>query len=183
MPIAACIAAALGAASWAACATAESPAFSHADCVAGGCQPSGGSSSSSTSSSSGVCNPDPGCTVSWGTDIFTKIIDGPPGCTSMSCHGSGKGGLTLASGQSKDAYDALTGYTLASSPGPAKKYIVPCDPKGSGFTCNMALSADAGANPFGTCGITMPFGAGVAGLTPEQLTQIGDWIQCGAPDN
>jgi hypothetical protein len=181
-PLAACAVVLLCVAGWAAaCSTQESPSESHGDCVAGGCQQ--GSGSSSASSTSGACTPDPGCAVKWGTDIFTGILDGPAGCTTMACHGTGKGGITLASGQSAAAYTALTGYTLLASPGPAKPYIVPCDPAGSGFPCNMAVAADAGANPSGTCGTLMPFGAGTTPLTLDQVTKIGDWIKCGAPEN
>jgi hypothetical protein len=165
----------------AACATAESPAFSNGECVAGGCQSSGAATSSS--STSGACMVNAACAVSWGTDIFSGIIDGPPGCTSAACHGSGKGGITLTPGQPSAAYTALTGYTLVATPGPAKKYIVPCDPGGSGFPCNLSLGADGGANPAGTCGFLMPFGAGVTPPTMDQLQKISDWITCGAPDN
>jgi hypothetical protein len=164
-----------------ACATAEAPTFSAGECVAGGCQHTG--TTTTTTAATTACNPDPGCTVHWATDIFTGILDGPAGCTSSACHGSGKGGITLVSGQSTDAYNALLGYTLLSVPGPAKKYIVPCDPAASGFPCNMVLAADGGADPYPPCGFSMPFGAGAAALTLDQLTKIGTWITCGAPDN
>lgn len=174
------VVAGLAVAVWAAaCATAENPNLSAGDCVAGGCQQAGASSSSS----SGVaCTPNPSCSVSFASDIFADILDGPPGCTTAACHGGGMGGITLTSGQPAAAYTTLMGYTLLSTPGPAKKYVVPCDPGASGFPCNMSLG-DGGPNPDGTCGFLMPFGASTTALTADQLTKIGEWITCGAPDN
>jgi hypothetical protein len=172
---------ALGAAAvWAvACATQEPPAFSDGTCVAGGCVQSG--TSAGASSSSGTCAVETGCAVTWGADIFAGIIDGTAGCTATGlCHGSAMGGLSLTSGDAHDAYVALTGYALSN---PAQKYIIPCDPQGSGFTCNMALAADAGANPYGSCSIAMPFGTTAEPLSAAELTSIANWIQCGAPEN
>ncbi len=159
--------------------------FSDGACVAGGCAQSTTAASSSTAASSagGTCAVDAGCAVSWSTDIFTAILDGPAGCTSMLCHGSGKGGITMPSGMPQSAYTALTGYTLLATPGPAKAYIVPCNPDESGFPCNVEVDPEAGANPFGTCGAGMPFGGVGTLLTVDQVNQIGAWIQCGAPDN
>jgi hypothetical protein len=173
----------LGTGGWAAaCATTEPPAFSDGDCVAGGCAQSGGASTSGSSSSGGVCTTP--CTVHWGTDIFTGILDGPAGCTAMgTCHGTagGAGGLALTPGDPGGAYTQLMGVTLSMG-GP--KYIIACDPQASGFTCNMALAADAGADPYTpSCGIVMPFGGTGDLLTLAQLNLIADWIQCGAPNN
>jgi hypothetical protein len=174
-----------GAASWAAaCSTVESMNFSNGDCVAGGCASTGaGQTTTSTTTQTTMCTVDPGCKVSWGTDIFTNIIDGPPGCTATGlCHGDGKGGITLESGKGHDAYLALKGYTLAANPGPVKPYIVPCDPQASGFTCNMSVDdSEGGTNTFGTCGSTMPLGK--VKITPQDLQTIADWITCGAPEN
>jgi hypothetical protein len=157
--------------------------FSDGECVAGGCVQGTTSSSGASSSSSGApCVPDAGCAVSWATDIFTGIMDTPSGCTSAgTCHGAmpNTTGLTLAPGDHHGAYVALTTYTLASTPGPALPYIVPCDPMASGFPCNMAV-ATGSTNTFGTCGTPMPLGGT---LTTAQVTQIADWITCGAPEN
>ena len=182
IPLAACAAAVVAAGAWSACATAESPPESHGDCVAAGCI-TGTTSSSGGITTSVACTPSATCAVSWSNDIFGGIIDGTAGCTSKVCHGGGAGGITLTSGAAADAYQTLTGFTLAASPGPAKKYVVPCSPENSGFACNMAVAADAGANPNGTCGVLMPFGAGTSPLTQDQVTKIGDWITCGAPNN
>jgi hypothetical protein len=177
---AAAIFAALVVGAWAAaCASVESVNFSNGDCVAGGCPQTG--ASSSTSSTGGPCNVDAGCAVSWQTDIFTGIIDGPAGCTSMLCHQSGMGGITLTSGDAHGAYTTLKGYTLAATPGPVKPYIVGCDPQGSAFTCNMAVDQASGTNPFGACGSAMPKFKNY--LTVDQVNTIAQWIQCGAPEN
>ena len=170
----------------ASCSTQEPPAFSDGACVAGGCA---GTGATTSSSSGGVaCVVNPSCTVSWATDVFAGIVDGPAGCTSMTCHGGGMGGITLASGDAHDSYVALTAYSLTATPGPVKRYIVPCDPTDSGFPCNMAVGAggdaDAGANAYGTCGAPMPIIlAGETPLTADQVTKIADWITCGAPEN
>lgn len=172
-----------------ACATAETVSFSDGDCVAGGCQQattssssSGSSTSTSSSSSSGMCNVDPNCAVKWATDIYAGILDTPAAsCTTTGlCHGDGKGGLTLEAAKPHEAYLALTAYTLLAQPGPAKKYIVPCDAMGSGMLCNM--KTDTGTtNPFGDCGSEMPLVG--TNLTMDQLNTIADWIACGAPEN
>ncbi len=172
----------LGTASWAAsCATTEPPAFSDGTCVAGGCAQTGGAATTGPSTTTGpACVPDAGCAVSWSNDIFTGIIDGPPGCTATGlCHGAGGGGITLTTGQPAAAYTALMAYTIASG-GP--KYIVPCHPETSGFPCNMAVAAGA-TDPYSACGIAMPFGGNGMPLTLAQLQSITDWIQCGAPNN
>lgn len=173
---------ALGA--WAAaCASLETIAFSDGDCVAGGCgAASGTSSSSSSSSSSGVCVVDDTCAVKWGTDIFAGMIDvQATGCTLTGlCHGSGKGGITIEPGKPHEAYLAFMAYSLVDMPGPVKKYVVACDPGGSGILCNS--KTDTGVtNPFGTCGSLMPkLGQN---LTTDQIDKIADWIACGAPEN
>ncbi len=169
-----------------ACSTAETPLFSDGACVAGGC--SSTSAASSTSSSGVACTPDPSCAVSWATDIFTPILDGPAGCTAMTCHGGGAGGITLTSGEASGAYTVLSAYTLLPAPGPAKPYIVPCSPTASGFPCNMLVGAGGGAgggtNSYGTCGTTMPLVlGGQTALTEAQISTIADWITCGAPNN
>jgi hypothetical protein len=175
-----------GAGAWAvACSTVESMNFSDGDCVAGGCVSTGAGQTTTSTTSTGtptMCTVDPGCKVSWGTDIFVKIIDGPAGCTATGlCHGAGKGGITLVSGSSHSAYVALTGYTLLAMPGPAKPYIVPCDPMASGFTCNMKVdTSEGGTNTFGSCGSVMPL---VGGISAADLQTIADWITCGAPEN
>jgi hypothetical protein len=118
--------------------------------------------------------------VHWATDIFAGILDTPSGCTSMgACHGSGLGGITLTPGDHHGAYLALTTYTLLKTPGPVKPYIVPCNSAASGFPCNMAI--DMGTNTFGTCGTLMPLTG--TKLTSAQITQIAEWISCGAPEN
>jgi hypothetical protein len=170
----------VGVGAWvASCATTEPPAFSDGDCVAGGCAQTSGSSSGTTTSV--ACTVNTACAVSWQTDIFTAILDGPAGCTGTGlCHGVGGGGITLVSGQAGPAYTALIDYTIANGP----KYIIPCDPQHSGFTCNMALAAGQGTDPYlPACGIAMPFGTTGMDLTLAQLTTIADWIQCGAPNN
>jgi hypothetical protein len=176
---------AAGTAGWAAaCSTVESMNFSNGECVAGGCASTGaGQTTTTTTGTPTMCTVDPGCKVSWGTDIFTNIIDGPAGCTATGlCHGDGHGGITLTSGKGHDAYVALTGYTLASNPGPVKKYIVPCDAQDSGFTCNMSVDdSEGGTNTFGMCGSTMPLGK--VKISAQDLQNIADWITCGAPEN
>ncbi len=172
---------ALGAAAWAAsCASAETINFSNGECVAGGCAQTGGTTTTTTSTG-GPCNVNPACTVSFAKDVFAGILDGPAACTATGlCHGDGKGNLLFETGKPSEAYAQLIGYTLLPTPGPVKKYIVPCDPAASGFTCNMAL--DPGVqNPFGACGSPMPNGK--TRLTQEQLNTIVEWIQGGAPDN
>jgi hypothetical protein len=165
-----------------ACSTAETPLFSDGACVAGGCAST--SAASSTSSSGVACTVDTTCAVSWATDIFTPILDGPAGCTAMTCHGGGAGGITLTTGEPTGAYMVLTGYTLLPAPGPAKPYIVPCSPSASGFPCNMLLGAGGGTNSYGTCGTNMPLVlGGEMALTEAQVSTIADWITCGAPDN
>jgi hypothetical protein len=175
---------ALGTAAWAAsCASAETINFSNGECVAGGCAQTGGTTSTTSSSTGGPCMVNPACSVSFATDVFAGILDGPAGCTATGlCHGDGKGNILLETGKPHDAWQQLTGYTLLATPGPVKPYIVPCDPAASGFTCNMAIDpSDGGTNPYGTCGSPMPNGKNK--LTPEQLNTIVEWIQCGAPDN
>lgn len=168
----------LGTATWAAsCATTEPPMFSDGDCVAGGCVQSGGSSSGTTTV---ACTVDTSCAVHWATDIFAGILDGPAGCTGTGlCHGVGGGGLTLVSGQPDAAYTALLDYTITSGP----KYIVPCSPQTSGFTCNMAVASGVTDPYTPACGIAMPFGTTGMPLTQAQLTSIANWITCGAPNN
>jgi hypothetical protein len=168
----------VGTALWStSCATTEPPAFSDGTCVAGGCVQSGSSSGGTTV----ACTVNTACAVSWSTDIFAAILDGPAGCTGTGlCHGVGEGNITLVSGQAGPAYSALINYTIINGP----KYIVPCAPQASGFTCNMALAADAGTDPYTpACGVAMPFGTTGMDLTLAQLTTIADWIQCGAPNN
>ncbi|MFT3773212.1 MAG: hypothetical protein QM820_48150 [Minicystis sp.] len=181
---------ALGVSAWAAaCSTIETVAFSDGDCVAGGCEqgtPTSSSSTAASSSTGGMCTVNQNCSVKWATEIFAGMLDTPSAaCTQTGvCHGSGKGGITLEAAKPHDAYLALTGYTLLDQPGPAKKYIVPCDQAGSGMLCNMKVDdADGGAatNPFGACGSTMPLLG--TNLTMDQLTKIADWIACGAPEN
>ncbi len=118
--------------------------------------------------------------MSWKNDIFAGILAGPAGCTSTSCHGGGAGGLQLSASDSHAAYTTLLAYDLPATP--SKPYVAPCNPAGSGFPCNMAPSGDAGANPYGACGIVMPVGA-FAGLSTNQIDQIAEWIACGAPEN
>jgi hypothetical protein len=127
-----------------------------------------------------MCTPQ--CNVSWATDIFAGMLDTTTAaCTATGlCHGSGKGNLQLTAGSPHAAYMTLTAFTLAASPGPAKKLIVPCDKDNSGLLCNM--KTDPGVtNPFGQCGSGMP----VVGtnLTVDQINTIADWIACGAPEN
>jgi hypothetical protein len=167
------------------CATEESVNFGDASCVAGGCL-GGPGSSTTTSSSGGPCTVNDACTVSFRDDIFTPILDatGTANCATASanCHATGVGNLTIPEGDAAAAYAALTAYLLDDAPGPAGPYIVPCDPSASRWLCNM--KGEAGANPFGTCGSTMPLiGGTVVPLTTTQLETIAEWITCGAPDN
>lgn len=165
------------------CATEESITFTDKDCAGYGCISGAGSSSSS---SSGIaCTPDDMCAVSWATDIYAKIIDGPPGCTNgKSCHGGGNapGSLTLETGKPHAAYTALTGYQLDDVPGPAGPYIVPCDKDASKLLCNVVI--EGATNSFGKCGTLMPQTFdGQLKLTQAEVDQIAEWIECGAPEN
>lgn len=129
-----------------------------------------------------MCTVDMSCAAKW-SDIFANIIDNTnTGCTSTSglCHGTGKGGITLTPGMAHDAYVAMTGYTTLDTPGPVKKYIVPCDTNASAMLCNMKPESGM-TNPYGNCGSTMPL-VGTS-LTMAQLQTIADWIACGAPEN
>ncbi|APR76469.1 Hypothetical protein A7982_01816 [Minicystis rosea] len=119
--------------------------------------------------------------MSWEADIFTGIIAAQAsGCTTTGlCHGDGKGGITLEAGKPHDAYEAIKAYTLLATPGPVKPLIVPCDKGASGMLCN--LQVDTGTNPYGECGSLMPLVG--TNLTMDQLNQIADWIECGAPEN
>jgi hypothetical protein len=180
---AACIAHGIG------CSTEESLRVGDQDCVAGGCYDNDGGTVDTTSSSSSggmACAVDAGCGVSFQTDIYGGILEGPSGCTgTMGCHGGDPppSGPVLAQGHAHDAYVALTGYTLDDKPGPVKPYIVPCDAAASGFLCNMTLENGA-ENPFGKCGALMPLAlGGQAKITATQLDQIAEWIACGAPEN
>lgn len=189
-----------GASGWvASCSTVETVHYGDGDCVGAACQQAGASSSSggtastgsggggaggssSSSSSGGPCVVDDQCAVKWGADIFAGIIDtAAAGCTQASlCHGSGKGGITLEAGKPHDAYLAMTAYTLLDQPGPAKKYIVPCDKAASGILCN-AKPETGTTNPYGACGSLMPLVG--TNLTMAELNTIADWIACGAPEN
>lgn len=171
--------AALLAAIAAGCATVDTVQFGEKDCAAGGCLQAGASSSSS-SSTGGSCTPDPDCAVSYATDIFDTILDGPAGCTGATCHGTGtaSGDLTLDTGHAHAAFVAMTAYQLDGDP-----YIVPCDKDASKLLCNIAL-ADGATNPFGKCGSTMPLTLdGQMKLTPAELDLLAEWIACGAPEN
>jgi hypothetical protein len=169
-----------------ACSTVEPVTFADGgDCVAGGCQNNG---ATTTSSSGGNCAVDPSCAVSFKTDLFEGIFDGPAGCTETTvCHGasSAPGGVSMETGKAAAALTSLKAAKIPAIPGPAGPYIVGCDQTHSGILCNMAVDVDAGAtNPFGTCGHPMPITlAGGMKLTSDQLQKIADWITCGAPDN
>jgi hypothetical protein len=175
------VAAGLG--GWAvACSSIESMSFSDGTCVGSGCEQT--TAAGSGSSSSGTCAVDAGCAVSWKTDIFAGMLDVSTGanCTGALCHGGGIGNLTLSPGMPAAAYTAVTTFSLVGG----QAYIVPCDKAGSGMLCNMKTDADAGAdagtNPFGTCGSQMPL-SGATDLTPDQIDKIATWIACGAPNN
>jgi hypothetical protein len=166
-----------------ACSTTETVALSDGDCVAGGCANISGASSAgatTSSSSGGACTVNQACATSWATDVFAGILDKPNGCTSAGlCHGNNGGNVTIAPGDAHAAYVTLTAYTLLAQPGPAKKFIVPCDKDDSGMLCNM--KEDGSTNPFGQCGSGMPLTG--TDLTIDQLNTIADWIACGAPEN
>jgi hypothetical protein len=166
-----------------ACSTVEPVSFADGgDCVAGGCENNG---ATTTSSSGGNCAVDPMCAVSFKTDIFANIFDGPAGCTeATACHGNPNSttGVVMLPGNAGASLASLKAAKIPTKP--PSPYIVGCDQAHSGILCSMALDADAGANPFGTCGDLMPItlGGGMK-LTSEQLQKIADWITCGAPDN
>lgn len=190
-----------GVSAWiASCATADTVTYGDGDCIGIACQQAGATSSSSSSSSAGggtsstgstsgstttstVCTVDMSCAVKWGADIYTAMFDQPAttGCTAMGqCHGAGKGGILLEPGKPHEAYVFLKDYVLLDQPGPAKKYIVPCDKAASGILCNAKPAAGM-TNEFGACGSLMPL-LGTS-LTTDQITKIADWIACGAPEN
>lgn len=152
----------------AACATEEPIRFSDGGCVAGGCQSVG------ASMSAGSCTPNPSCAVSFKTDIFQNILDGPAGCTGAMCHASSmpNGNLALDTGMPDAAYTQIINYVLKGG-----TYVVPCSPQASKMLCNLAV---AGTNPYPPCGISMPVGKQ---LTQAQFDQISEWIACGAPAN
>jgi len=55
-----------------------------------------------------------------------------------------------------------------------KPYIVPCDPQGSGFTCNMSVDSDGGGtNTFGSCGSLMPLGKTKISATISKPSRTG----------
>src|SRR5262245_56393669 len=108
-----------------ACSTFEPVDFADGgDCVAGGCENNGAVSSSGA----GVpCTVDPACAVSFKTDIFAGIFDGPAGCTETSvCHGaqSSPGGVSMEAGKAAAALTSLKAAKIPSNPGPAGPYIV-----------------------------------------------------------
>ena len=161
----------------ASCASEESVKFGLPDA---GTNPAGGA----TSTSGGACMVDPTCKVSFKTDIFAAILDGPAGCTGAKlCHGGDtpQGDMVLKTGESHAAFDELVNYQLKSKPGPGGAYISQCDKMGSRLLCNMAISD--GDNPYGVCGTVMPFGGAATKLTRKQLDTLAEWIACGAPEN
>ena len=161
----------------ASCASEESIKFGLPDA---GTNPAGGA----MATSGGACVVDPMCKVSFKTDIFAAIIDGPAGCTGAKlCHGGDtpQGDMVLKPGDSHATYVEFINYTLKSKPGPGGAYIAPCDKVGSHILCNTAIS-DAD-NPYGVCGTVMPFGGAATKLTKKQLDTLAEWIVCGAPEN
>ncbi len=161
----------------ASCASEESINFGLPDA---GTNPVG----SSGATSGGVCTVDPMCKVSFKTDIFAAIIDGPAGCTGAKlCHGGDtpQGDMILKPGDAHGAYVEFTNYELKKKPGPGGSYLTPCDSVGSKILCNTSIS-DAD-NPYGVCGTLMPFGNGATKLTKKQLDTLAEWIACGAPEN
>jgi hypothetical protein len=162
----------------ASCASEESVKFGLPDA---GTNPAGGA----TSTSGGACNVDPMCKVSFKTDIFAAIIDGPAGCTAAKlCHGGDtpQGDMILKPGDSHGAYVEFINYTLKkTATSPAGAYISPCDKMGSRLLCNTSISD--GDNPYGVCGTVMPFGSAATKLTKQQLDTLAEWITCGAPEN
>jgi hypothetical protein len=178
----------------ASCSTEDAVKFGEPDCVGGVCGANAGVTSSSTtttststssSSSSGMCTQDPNCAVSFATDIFAPIIDGPAGCTGAACHATGAANakLTLDPKAIKAGRKHLLDYVLDAMPGPAGQYIVPCDPAGSRLVCNLKVEPDADGGAPDSCGSLMPVGAMYPALTADQVGKIKAWIACGAPDN
>lgn len=159
------------------CASEESIKFGLPDA---GKNPASGA----TSTSGGACHVDPTCKVSFKTDIFAAILDGPAGCTGAKlCHGGDtpQGDMILKPGDAHAAFDELVNYQLKSKPGPGGAYISPCDAMGSRLLCNTAISD--GDNPYGVCGTVMPLGGAATKLTRKQLDTLAEWIACGAPEN
>lgn len=127
--------------------------------------------------------PDPGCTVSWKTDLFPLLRDDPSNGATMKCSNSGACHGEPATQEpvfSNDdaslALKQLAAFTKASLGGTAKPYINVCskDPEASSINCNLA----------GACGLAMPQG-GVGSIQPssEFMDKLKTWLACGAPDN
>jgi hypothetical protein len=178
------LASALAVVAAASCSTEESIRFGSPN--GGGSATSGPTTGSSATTGSGApCTVNPMCKVSFKTDVFAGILDGPAGCTgTASCHGSdaAPGNMILKPGDAEAAYLELTNFQLKPKPGPAGAYVAPCDKMGSRLLCNMTLAT--GDNSFGACGTAMPLALGTAmKLTQMQLDTLAEWIACGAPDN
>lgn len=158
------------------CASEEIPRYGDPQRVGGGV---GGTSTGTTSSTGtgGTCTVDTGCNVSFKDDLF-PVLDQKAKCAfSPGCHGDGKGGLTLTEGDVAGYYDALTTFKLKDG----SSNIVPCDPADSKMLCNLKVSS--GTNPHGTCGTQLMPPNPANAPTPDELTNIEDWITCGSPNN
>ena len=88
-----------------------------------------------------------------------------PSCGFSSCHGTGTGDLTIATGET---YDVLVG--VPSSAEPDQVLVVPGDAEASYLVAKLEGRAEVGD--------VMPPGGG--GLDEESLDRIWAWIEAGA---
>lgn len=157
------------------CASEEIPRYGDPQRVGGG--QGGATTGTTTSSAGGACETDSTCGVSFKDDIF-PVFDQKAKCAFVpGCHGDGKGGLTLTEGDVASYFDALTAFKLKDG----SSNIVPCDPASSKLLCNLKVSS--GTNPHGTCGTQLMPPNPANAPTPDDLTNIEDWITCGSPNN
>lgn len=135
--------------------------------------------------------------------IYTDILSNPAAgaCSAGACHGGVKlnGGLVFPAGDAATAYANLVAYKLQVIVGGHKEprdYIVPGLVVASHFMCNLRV-AKGQEHPFigddamtqfpDYCGARMPKTSGEQpvppikdGLSAEHITQIAEWIKCGA---
>lgn len=127
--------------------------------------------SCSDSSGSSPTSPPSGITDWKFSTIQSQIFD--VSCAGPSCHGSGKGGLTLTAGLS---YSQLVNVDSENDGDhvPPFKRVRPGAPDSSFLIVKLV-------GPSGRQGTRMPQSAGM--LAPEIISGIRSWIAQGAPNN
>ncbi len=153
------------------CATEEIPPYGDPDKVVGG-------AGASSSAAGGNCTADPGCMVSFQSDVL-PILEGKGKCADAACHGMGAGTITLSAGAA--IREELLALSVAEGP-----YIACAEPTSSKMLCNLRVEMGVVKPP--NCGALMPQvdmddAVDDARINQMEFTTIEEWIKCGAPDN